>query len=308
MAALVIESLFALVFAHAAVAYLRRRDDLQRAVMLMFGAMAALFALDLLRRLVGPPPDVELDLAVLLIFAQPYLTLRLVALLRPLPEWLSWVAAMLYLSAVAPLSLLARPVPQAVSLWGLGCYIGTETLAAGLLVVETRRRSGPARARLVHATLATGLMAAALTPSIVSTLYRPFSADASVVTRAVALVAAGAYVLAFVPPRTLRRFWSGRAAYTVSRDLLYVSGEESPARTWQRYASTVRHVAAADAVAVLAVSPEGDVVELASDGLAAGEPAECGEADLRALLDAAQPVRVDARVRQAAALPRLAVR
>jgi len=45
MVAFVIEALFAVVFGQAALGYVGGRDEVQRAVMLMFSAMAALFAL-----------------------------------------------------------------------------------------------------------------------------------------------------------------------------------------------------------------------------------------------------------------------
>jgi hypothetical protein len=145
MVAFVIEALFAVVFGQAALGYLRGRDEVQRAVMLMFSAMAALFALDLLRRTLGPPPLAVRDLAIAAIFAQPYLTLRLIALLRPVPRRLLWSALLAYLASAAPLVLAPPPAPRTVTLCAIGVYAVIGAVATGFLVKEARRRAGSSR-------------------------------------------------------------------------------------------------------------------------------------------------------------------
>src|SRR2546423_13575167 len=51
-----IEALFVLVFVRTLVAYLARRDPLQRDVTLVFGAMAVLFVIGLVRKFVATAP------------------------------------------------------------------------------------------------------------------------------------------------------------------------------------------------------------------------------------------------------------
>src|SRR5438309_11450102 len=80
-----IEALFVLVFIRTLVAYLARRDPLQRDVTLVFGAMAVLFVIGLVRVLVPSAPVLFNTLASALLLAQPLLTLRLAARLRPVP-------------------------------------------------------------------------------------------------------------------------------------------------------------------------------------------------------------------------------
>ncbi|TML32589.1 MAG: hybrid sensor histidine kinase/response regulator, partial [Actinobacteria bacterium] len=101
METLFIEALFVLVFARALSGYVARRDPLQRDVTLVFSAMAVLTVLEVVRRFVPtPPPALSIGASVLLL-AQPYLTLRLVAQLRRVPPWLllfgllGWVATSL---------------------------------------------------------------------------------------------------------------------------------------------------------------------------------------------------------------------
>ena len=78
----VIEALFALVFVQALVAYLRRRDPVQRDVMLVFAAVAMLFVLDVARTVLGEPPALLRAVSLVMFFAQPYFTLRLLQRVR----------------------------------------------------------------------------------------------------------------------------------------------------------------------------------------------------------------------------------
>lgn len=82
---LIVEALFAAVFARVLVAYLRRRDPLQRDVAVMFSALAVLFVLELLRQVLGEPPQVVSSLASALLVGQPFLLLRLVRRVAPVP-------------------------------------------------------------------------------------------------------------------------------------------------------------------------------------------------------------------------------
>jgi signal transduction histidine kinase/DNA-binding response OmpR family regulator len=295
MAALVMEFLFAVVFTRALASYLRRHDQVQRAVMLTFSAMAALFALDLVHRVVGPPPGIVLDIASVLIYLQPYLTLRLIALLRPVPRWLSRAALAGYLASVTPVLLLPSPVPKQVLLTAVSVYVMTGAIATGYLVAEARRRAGSPQARLWLASLGSGSMAIALSILGLGTVNRSWMPVTTVAGRAVALIAALAYLLAFTPPVYVRRLWSGGAAHTVSRRLLRAPVDEAPEVTWQRYVSIVRELAGADATALVAVSADDTIVELATSGVPAGALDAYRIEDLQRLLTAVQPVLMAGR-------------
>src|SRR5690349_20982115 len=107
---LAIEVCFAVVFGRALTAYLRRRDGLQRDVMSVFTAMAVVFALDVWRRVAGPPPWWVAGLSSVLLLAQPYLTLRLVARLRRVPGWLRRAALAGFVVTAAPFAAV-RTIP-----------------------------------------------------------------------------------------------------------------------------------------------------------------------------------------------------
>jgi signal transduction histidine kinase/CheY-like chemotaxis protein len=144
--------------------------------------------------------------------------------------------------------------------------------------------------RLWLASAGTALMGVALVVIGTGAAIAAAARAVTLTSRAMLLVAAVAYLMAFMPPATLRRQWSGGAAYRAVRRALY-SDDQSPAAVWRRYAESVRDIAIADAVAVVAAEPDGTVVELTAAGLL---PAGTGHRreELDRLFAAAQPVRV----------------
>jgi len=290
MISLLIGFLFTLVFARALVAYLRRRDSLMRDVMLIFAAMAGLVVLDLYRRLIGSPPQLLFDSLVVMTLGQPYLTLRMVTRLRPVPKWLTRTALVAFLASATPYLFLTPPTPTAWVLTIISVYAVTAGVSAAFLGAEARRRAGSPRVRLWLASAGTSLMGLALVVIGAGAAISAAARATTVTSRAMLLVAAVAYLMAFMPPAALRRQWSGGAAYRAVRRALY-SDDQSPAAIWHRYAESVRDIAIADAVAVVAAEPDGTVVELIAAGLPPAEIAH-GRAELDRLVTAPQPVRV----------------
>ena len=68
--------------------------------------------------------------------------------------------------------------------------------------------------------------------------------------RVLALISGVGYLIAFLPPRWLRRMFSASAAQSVTERLLRAP-VESPEQVWQNYAEIMRVQTGADAVAVL---------------------------------------------------------
>ena len=264
MSALLVEALFAVVFARALVAYVRGRDPLQRDVMLIFGSVAVLFVLDLIRRLGGEPSRLVGDAASVLLLAQPMLTLRLVARVRRVPAWIRWSAVTGWLVSALIVVFLdgAAPSPAAVLLI-VAVFGVVEIVAAGFFVREAACRTGSSRVRLWCAAAGTGLFAVAL----VAAAAGPAGGRAS---QFIALASAAGFALAFLPPGWLRQLWAARAAYVLTRRLLKAPADETSAATWQHYADAVGELSAADAGVVLVPTPDGPVREVASFGLPAG--------------------------------------
>jgi signal transduction histidine kinase/CheY-like chemotaxis protein len=289
MISLLIGFLFTLVFARALVTYVRRRDSLMRDVTLIFAAMTGLVVLDLHRDLVGPPPPLLSDVLAVMVLGQPYLTLRLVTQLRPVPKWLTRTALVALTASATAFLILSPPLPRPVMLAVVGVNALTGAVAAAFLAAEAGRRAGSPRVRLWLASAGTALMGLAL---LVIDIGPADTRASTAADRAVVLLATVAYLMAFMPPAALRRQWSGGAAYRAVRRAHY-SDDQSPAAVWHMYAESVRDIAIADAVAVVAAEPDGTVVELIAAGLVPAGTAH-RRPELDRLLAAAQPVRVTA--------------
>src|SRR5438046_4217620 len=110
-------------------------------------------------------------------------------------------------------------------------------------------------------------------------------------SQGIGLISAGAYALAFVPPRWLRGWWSGTTALTVGRKLLDAPATEAPEDTWSRYAAMVARVSGAEAVLVLAT--DGDrALAVAGHRVAPEAAATCTALALERLTAMRQPVRL----------------
>ena len=295
MVTLIIEALYALVFLQSLMTYLRRRDPVQRDVTLVFAPLTSLLVLDVVRRVQGAA---ELPLpvsyaGVTLLLAQPYLTMRLVRTLRPVPRWVVPVALCIFVVTTVPFYLVGK---RNVPLVTLGIVIGFCTVqmaAAAFLAGEARRRTGAPRARLVLAAAATAVLGLCLFVAGAGDAAGQAGRPLQFASETLALLSGLSYVVAFVPPRWLLRMWAGEAAYRVHRQMASTGADETPTDIWRRFAATIREVSGADTAAVLLPAETGDdVVCAAISGAADSEELMTTAADLRQLLDLTQPVAV----------------
>ncbi|MDQ1646308.1 MAG: hypothetical protein QOJ50_2492, partial [Cryptosporangiaceae bacterium] len=260
MVALVVEALFVAVFVRALVSYARTRDHVQRDVMLVFSAVAALLVVGLARQLFGEPPRLVGALASAWLLGQPFWTLRVAARLRPVPRWVLWAAAAGWAGTAAPVFLAGQVLPKPLVLAAVLAFVTSEAAAAVYLGAEARRRTGSSRKRLWLAAAGTGLFAAAIVVAGAGSAIAGHAELIGNVDQALALGSAVGYFLAFMPPKTLRQTWSGRAAYALITELLAGPPGESPEAIWRRYATSVRLATAADAVVVLVPGADGTLV------------------------------------------------
>jgi PAS domain S-box-containing protein len=253
MALLAITALFAMVLGWVFRTYLRRRDPLLRDVMLMLAAVAMLFVVGVIRLFAGQPPTVVIVLALMVLLAKPFFTLRLACQLRPVPRaWLRLALAAWLLSALPVVAAATGPMPGPAAWPAVALFFLGETAAACLLGMEARRRGGAARIRLWCAALGTGLFGLGL-------LSSAGGHTANVGARILALLSGLLYLFAFVPPRWLRRSWSLDAAYTVTRQLIAAPPEEPAWQTWQRYYEGAGRALGADTVLLLLPETPGHV-------------------------------------------------
>src|SRR5688572_13870768 len=184
--------------------------------MAIFGSFAALFALSFLNTLSPSIAPVARPILVGLLFAQPYLVLRLIAQIRPVSRFIQLVALLGAVAAWEAVVLLP-PAADAIgvpflrsvgTVFAVLYFFAVEIGAAAWFARDSRRRFGVARLRLAAAAVATALFGASILIAGLAGLGRPpgASADSTTVTRFLVLIAAMGYVIAFVPPAWFRRF------------------------------------------------------------------------------------------------------
>jgi PAS domain S-box-containing protein len=274
MAAVPVTSLFAVIWFWISWQYLRRRDPLLRDVLWMFASVAMLFVLGVVGLVVGEPPTWMLMFAIALLLAKPVFTLRLVSRLRQLRWWwwplatTAWAVSTLPVLASAP-----RPAPPPVTWLAVVVFFVVESVAGWLLGAEARRRGGAARARLWCAAAGTGLFGAALLIS---------AAGRAIEAQVLAVVSGLLYLVAFVPPRGLRRVWSQTATHAVMRRLLAVPATENT-QIWQSYCQDATTILGTAAVVVVMPAADRTVQVAGSAGLRL-DTVDCPPEDLAELL------------------------
>ncbi|GIF10388.1 response regulator [Actinoplanes teichomyceticus] len=285
------ESTFAVLFLRALIGYLRRRDPLQGDVTLVFAPCALAFGVDALWQTIGTRPALTGPLTALPLMAQPYLTLRLAGRLRDVPRVLIRGALVAYLLLAIPLMLMERPLPQ----WLIGLavvyFLSAEVTAGLLLLGKARSRTGTNRARLMTAGAAT------LTFGLMIMLVGAAAGGDPVlraISRILALASGLGYLIAFMPPRWLRRLSAVTAAQSMTERLLRAPAD-APEEVWQTYADLMRVQTGADAVAVLLPHhsiPDGPLEQIAYAGPPLDVPDEPIKGDPGRLLRSGRPARL----------------
>ncbi|MEU4214619.1 response regulator [Actinoplanes sp. NPDC026623] len=285
------EFMFAVLFVRALSGYLHGRDPLQRDVTLVFAPFMVLFCADVTRRIIGGVLPYWIGAAALLaVLIQPYLTVRLAARLRQVPRRLHLAVLGTFVVTAAPLAFADRPRPLEV--WALAWlgFVAAEIVAAWLLFGKARTRSGANRARLMTAAFATLTFGATIVLLGIGSLDGADSAFRTA-SRGMALVSAVGYLIAFLPPRWLRRAFSASAAQSVTERLLRTP-VESPEQVWQTYAEIMRVQTGADAVTVLMPRADGMLAPAAYSGPPIATPHALGAKDITALIRAGRPARL----------------
>ncbi|WP_310369137.1 hybrid sensor histidine kinase/response regulator [Catenuloplanes atrovinosus] len=285
MALVAVTTVYVVILGWMAFSYLRRRDPLLRDAMWVFASVSLLFVLGVIQVFAESVPPVVTRVFLALLFAKPVITLRLVGRLRRVPWWALAGATVAWAGTALPV-LLSRdvPLPRPVIGAASGVFFALEVLAAGLLAAQAGRRAGAARIRLRYAAAATALFGTAV-------LVMAGGPAVAVHARLLALVSGLLYLLAFVPPRWLRRSWSSGAAYAMSRHMLTAPPDAPATRTWQHYCRCARQVLGCDLVAVV-FPGAGGCARVLTD---AEEPLIDREVDEREVRDLlAPPLTIDA--------------
>lgn len=260
---------------------IRRPGPLEIAVAAVFGSMAAVFAYSLLNQLAPGSIGFLQPVTVVLLMLQPVLVFWLVHLVRPLPRWVLPMTFVAFLVAAAGMVLPPERITAAVVFVAL-YFMAAEGAAAMLLVRVAVSRYGIARLRLGSAALGTILFGAAIfIASIAAAMAGPGAESAPgalFVSRLSALLAALAYLAAFVPPVWLRRLGQRAVAFDVARSLVATSGD--PGTIWRNLALAARDILGARRASV--VTADGALVASTDedDDSAAEDPSPAAPATL----------------------------
>jgi PAS domain S-box-containing protein len=246
--------------------FARNRGPLELSVMAIFGSFAALFALTFLNALEPSLTPIARPALIAILFAQPYLVLRLIAQIRPVPPFLSRIA---FLGGVLAweATVLVPPIATAFNadllrvvglLYSVLYFFAVEIGAASWFALDSRRRFGVARLRLAAASVATALFGASILIAGIMSAGRapnaPASPDSQTVLRAMVTIAAIGYLAAFVPPRWFRRLVNRAASYQLVRSLV-APAATSGGTLWTDLAVTARDILGARRVSILPGAP-----------------------------------------------------
>jgi signal transduction histidine kinase/CheY-like chemotaxis protein len=306
------ELIFAALFLRVLYHLVQRPDPLQFRVTLIFAAPTTIFVVDAVDRLtpgvamIGSLKVTAFYLPILLL--QPYLTMRLIAKLRPVRRELTLAALAGFLLLGATLLIVRPPSPMRdpVLVVAMAFFAIAETVPGLYLAGAARKRSGSSRIRLWIAAGSTiafagvvvlmglaGITAPPTPPPPAPPVALPVS-PFSVAARVLAVLCGAGYAAAFLPPAWLRRMWSAITLQNATERLLDAPATETWQQIWQRYAEMMRAESAADAVAVLARRSDGVVDQIAYAGEADLPLAGFDVDDLNELIGAVQPVPLTA--------------
>jgi PAS domain S-box-containing protein len=273
------------IFAISAWRYLRRPDPLQLSVVAVFGSFVSLFLLTFLNGLAPVLTPYFRPILIAILFAQPYLVVRLIDQIQPV----SLAASRLILigAVIAIAATLAAPGEARSLVPAVGYFFFASVAAGARFAIDSRRRYGLARVRLAMAAVATGLFGGAiLIAGIASAIANgaPSSPYAQAASRLMAVLAGAGYLAAFVPPAGLRRFAYRALAFNLVRNLVAPPAGTDAGRLWEQLAGTAREILGARTVSILS-EPGG--IALVSVG---------DSADLVGAQDHASDVPVDRQV------------
>lgn len=272
---------FYVLFAASLWQYVRHRGPLELSVLMVFGSFAALFALNFLNALLPALAPFARPVLVAILFAQPFLVVRLINQIHPVSRRISLLTLAGAIAAWAAVTFLRDTPFQSIgTVFAVIYFFAAEIGAATWFARESRRRYGVARLRLASAAIATGLFGAAILIAGLAGVARgpgASTADVTAVSRAMTLIAALVYFGAFVPPGWFRRFINRGASFHLVRKLVAPPTEVSAGSLWSDLASTAREIIGASRVTIL---PRAPGPPLAVIGERAGEPSGTGGASV----------------------------
>ena len=254
---------YVIVLVFTLVDFLRNRDRVRLVVMLSFASLAAVLLAPLVQQVLpslGPTSSYVLAPALL---AQPVLVILLVHFVRGLRRVALAAVAVAFVGLNAAVFALvasndtpSSAVVAALAVALIVYFVALEGGGAVGFAMAARERAGASRSRLLTASLATALLGLALVlllgAGLTTTPGSEAMATANLVARVVALLSAIGYLIAFAPPRRLRRFNQQGILYDFIRDLNALPSGTAVDRIWELLERTARQSSGADGVEAIA--------------------------------------------------------
>jgi signal transduction histidine kinase/DNA-binding response OmpR family regulator len=233
---------FLALFAFTLRDYLRQRERVRLLVVAVFGSLLLVLVAAPIRAVLPAIGGLVSLVSSVGFIAHPLLVIWLVGQFRPLPRWvlpLGIATCIGLLVILLGISATRTPVSgfgvAAILLVFTAYYVGYELGAAIGFATEAKRRAGSSRVRLATAAAATALLGFAVAFLILGGVAAG-SAGAPIVTvvvEIVALVAGIGYLVAFAPPRFMRRLSQQTIAYGFIRELSAQPDNSPVGEVWQ---------------------------------------------------------------------------
>lgn len=288
----VIELAFTALFIGAVVAFIRRPRRLELDVLLVFGAVAVVFAASAVRLLGITLPTVVALLSVSAFIAHAPLSLRLAGDLAPVPRWMRVASWLAFLVIAVGLATLVTSLPV-IALVAIGYFFVVDAAAAFFLAGGALRRGGAAQIRLWAAAAGTGLIALTLLLLSGSLAKGDVGRMATSAAEAGAFASVVAYLAAFLPPRWLRGLWQSRSALKGTQRLVE-SPPSADGSAWTTFAELAVELSGADGAIVFAGRDGGPATRVAAAGRVAVEPTTIPGEAWAATLELPENLRDDA--------------
>ena len=257
---------FFVLFGVSVFQFARRRGPLELSVVAIFGSFAALFLLAFVNALEPSLAPVAYPVLILLLFAQPFLVVRLLDQIRPVSMTVKRITVLGGIAAWEAITLMpdiaaATGTPQLRQFGILSAcfyFFAVELWAAARMAGHSRQRHGIARVRLASAAVATALFGTSLLlASLFAATRAPgaSTSDSTTVTRTLAFIATLLYLAAFVPPGWFRRLVNRAASFQLVRTLVAPPTEVTPGSLWTDLARTAQEILGARRVSILSDVP-----------------------------------------------------
>ena len=266
----VIEVAFTALFIGALVAFIRRPHRLQLDVLLVFGAVAVVFAASTVQLIGIKLPTVVALLSVSAFIAHAPLSLRLAGDLAPVPRWMRVASWLAFLVIAVGLATVVTSLPV-IALVAIGYFFVVDAAAAFFMAGGALRRGGAAQIRLWAAAAGTGLIALTLLLLSGTLAKGDVGRLATSAAEAGALGSAVAYLAAFLPPRWLRGLWQSRSALKGTQRLVE-SAPGADGSAWSTFADLAVELSGADGAVVFVGRDGGGGTRVAAAGVVASEP------------------------------------